>query len=67
MSVAKWIKGVLMMFEVKHADKCVNKTFRFPESLLTRLAKIADDNGISTNELLRQCAEYALSQMEAKR
>jgi predicted HicB family RNase H-like nuclease len=56
-----------MMFEVKHADKCVNKTFRFPESLIERLAKIADDNGISTNELLKQCAEYALSQMEAKR
>jgi predicted DNA-binding protein len=55
-----------MMFEVKRMEKCVNKTFRFPESLIERLDKVAKDNDVSMNEVLKQCAEYALANMEGK-
>lgn len=52
------------MFGVKETDKCVNKTFRLPESLLAKLDSVAKQNGISVNNLVRQMAEYALADME---
>lgn len=53
------------MFRVKHAEKkYINKTFRFPASLMQKLEKVADENNVSVNELMRQCAEYALGDME---
>lgn len=53
------------MFRVKHAEKkYINKTFRFPSSLMQKLEKTADENDVSVNELMRQCVEYALGDME---
>lgn len=53
------------MFRIKQAEKkYINKTFRFPESLMQKLEKTADENDVSVNELMRQCAEYALGDME---
>jgi hypothetical protein len=53
------------MFRVKHVEKkYINKTFRFPASLMQKLEKTADENDVSVNELMRQCAEYALGDME---
>ena len=52
------------MFEVKRNEKQINKTFRFPESLLDRLTKVAKDNKISVNTLLKQMAEYTLTELE---
>lgn len=53
------------MFRVKHVEKkYINKTFRFPASLMQKLEKTADENNVSVNELMRQCAEYALEDME---
>ena len=53
------------MFKVKHVEKkYINKTFRFPASLMQKLEKTADENDISVNELMRQCAEYALGDLE---
>ncbi len=53
------------MFMVKHEEKkYINKTLRFPASLMQELEKTADENDVSVNELMRQCAEYALGNME---
>ena len=53
------------MFQVQKVErKYVNKTFRFTESLMQRLIKVAADNDVTVNELVRQGMEYALSEME---
>lgn len=51
------------MFEVKKPEM-VNKTFRLPAELLDRLAKVAQQKGISVNSLVRQCCEYALENLK---
>ena len=39
------------------------KTFRFSTKLLEEVEKIAKKNDVSSNELVRQCIEYALGNM----
>ncbi len=40
-----------------------NKTIRMPDDLISRLQRLADNNNISFNQLVVQCCEYALSNM----
>jgi predicted DNA-binding protein len=55
------------MFQVQKVErKYVNKTFRLTESLMQRLIKVAADNDVTVNELVRQGMEYALSEMEGE-
>jgi len=42
----------------------VNKTFRLPTDLVKRLAIVAQEQGVSMNNLVGQCCEYALNQMD---
>ena len=51
------------MFKVKKIEM-VNKTFRLPTDLVKRLAIVAQEQGVSMNNLVGQCCEYALNQME---
>ncbi len=51
------------MFEVKQTDEMANKTFRLPVPLLEELAKVAEHKKVSVNNLVRQCCEYALANM----
>ena len=51
------------MFEVKQSDEMVNKTFRLPVPLLEELTKVAEQEKVSVNNLVRQCCEYALANM----
>ncbi len=48
------------MFNVKKIEY-VNKTFRMPMELVKELEIIAQDQKISLNNLVVQCCEYALS------
>ena len=50
------------MFHVQKAEY-TNKTFRLPADLVDRLERIAQNNGISLNNLVVQCCEYALNDM----
>lgn len=50
------------MFTVKKIDM-TTKTFRLPTSLIERLAEIAQEQGVSMNNLVAQCCEYALNEM----
>lgn len=51
------------MFEIKKAQRS-NKTIRMPDDLIDRLQKLADRNDISFNQLVVQCCEYAINDME---
>ena len=52
------------MFTVKKEEPTITKTFRFPKALLDKLDKVAEENGISANNLLKQMAEYVLTEMD---
>ena len=51
------------MFAVKKTEM-VNKTFRMSTDLVKRLAVVAQEQGVSMNNLVSQCCEYALDHME---
>ena len=51
------------MFKVKK-DEFTNKTFRFPIDLVHKLEILAQNEGVSLNNLVVQCCEYALDNME---
>lgn len=42
----------------------INKTFRLPLTLVEQLLKIAQNKGISFNNLVKQCCEYALKNIK---
>ena len=50
------------VFQIKRKEY-TNKTFRLPADLVDRLERIAQNNGISLNNLVVQCCEYALNNM----
>lgn len=50
------------VFQIKRKEY-TNKTFRLPAELVERLERIAQNNGISLNNLVVQCCEYALNDM----
>ena len=51
------------MFKVEMPEM-VNKTFRLPAELVERLQSVAQNQGVSLNNLVRQCCEYALNNLE---
>lgn len=51
------------MFDVKKTEM-INKTFRFPAELIERLAVVAQQKGVSMNNLVVQCCEYALDNLK---
>lgn len=53
------------MFKVEKPEM-INKTFRLPLALVQRLQKVAQDKGVSLNNLVMQCCEYALNHLDKK-
>lgn len=51
------------MFDVKKPEM-VNKTFRLPVELVKRLELVAQQKGVSMNNLVRQCCEFALDNLK---
>lgn len=51
------------MFRVEK-EEMTNKTFRLPLSLVDKLYTVAQNKGVSLNNLVRQCCEYALENLE---
>ena len=51
------------MFEIKKIDY-VNKTFRMPVELVNKLEILAQNNGVSLNNLIVQCCEYCLKNLK---
>lgn len=44
----------------------INKTFRFPADLLEEMQTLAQNKGISLNNLVVQCCEYALKNLDSQ-
>lgn len=53
------------MFEVKK-EEYINKTFRMPLRLVKKLEKLAQNEGVSLNNLVIQCCEYSLENLKTK-
>ncbi len=51
------------MFNVKKTEMA-NKTFRLPVELIKRLEYVAQQKGVSVNNLVQQCCQYALDNLE---
>ena len=56
-------KGGVHMFDVKKPEMA-NKTFRLPVELIKRLETVAQQKGVSMNNLVLQCCEYALDNLK---
>lgn len=42
----------------------INKTFRLPAKLVENMQTVAQNKGVSLNNLVVQCCEYALKNLE---
>lgn len=51
-----------MQFKIEKTEY-VNRTFRITKELSDRLSTVAQKEGISVNELVVQCCNYAISNM----
>ena len=51
------------MFKIEKPEM-INKTFRMPIELVERLHTLAQEKGVSLNNLVIQCCEYALKNLE---
>jgi hypothetical protein len=56
-------RGRFSVFDVKKPEM-VNKTFRFPAELVKQLETVAQNKGVSLNNLVVQCCEYALDNLK---
>lgn len=52
------------MLTIEKGHDSVTKTFRLPVELVDKLGKIATTNKISLNNLVIQCLNYALDNIE---
>ena len=53
------------MFRVHHSEETVNKTFRFPKSLIDKMSSIAQNENVSLNRFVIQCCEYAIDNFQS--
>lgn len=51
------------MFKVKK-EEFTNKTFRMPNDLIEQFQSVAQDQSVSLNQLVIQCCQYALDNLE---
>lgn len=51
------------MFKVKK-EESTNKTFRMPNDLIEQLQSVAQEQSVSLNQLVIQCCQYALDNLE---
>lgn len=52
-----------MMFKIKKTQ-FVNKTFRLPTDLVKKMEQLAQSKDVSLNNLVVQCCEYALENID---
>ena len=58
-----YLYGVNFMFKVEKPEM-INKTFRLPLELVQKLQTLAQNKDVSLNNLIIQCCEYALKNLE---
>lgn len=52
------------MWKIRKGYNSVNKSFRLPEELINKLEKLAGENNLSLNQLVIQCLEYAVENLD---
>lgn len=53
------------MFRIEKPEM-VNKTFRLPAELVKHLQEVAQQQGVSMNNLIVQCCNYALKHLDGQ-
>lgn len=53
----------MIVFKIRKTEH-INKTFRLPVELVEKMEKLAQSRGVSLNNLVVQCCEYALENVE---
>lgn len=56
---------MFIIFKVEK-EEMVNKTFRLPLKLVEKLYSVAQNQGVSLNNLVKQCCEYALENLDSQ-
>ncbi len=51
------------MFKIKKIESS-NKTIRMPNDLIEKLEALANENDISFNQVIIQCCQYALENLD---
>lgn len=54
------------MFKIQKGYDSESKTFRLPVELLEKLDKLATQNKLSLNQLVIQCLNYAVSNLDTE-
>ena len=55
------------MFKVQKVErKYCNKTIRLTNEMMEQIQNVCQREGVGVNELIRQCIEYALGDMEGE-
>ena len=57
------LKRYCYMFKIEKKEM-INKTFRLSANLVKELQKVAQEENISLNNLVKQCCEYALKNLK---
>ena len=57
----------MFKIDTKFKNANVSRTIRFTEDMYEELATLAQQNGISFNNLMLQCCRYALDDMEERK
>ena len=57
----------MFKIDTKFKNANVSRTIRFTEDMYEELATLAQQNGISFNNLVLQCCRYALDDMEERK
>lgn len=58
---------VSKMFRVQKVErKYCNKTIRLTNEMMEQIEAVCEREGVGVNELIRQCIEYALGDMEGE-
>ncbi len=52
------------MWKIRKGYNTVNKSFRLPEELTEKLEKLAALNNLSLNQLVIQCLDYAINNLD---
>jgi len=57
---------VMSEFIIQKGYSCESKTFRLPENMVEVLEKLAVENHLSLNNLVVQCLEFAMLNLDGK-
>lgn len=47
-------------------EENISKTLRFPSSIIKKIEELAHQNDLSFNQVVVQCCEYALSNLDSE-